>query len=226
MKKVEANKYKVLKEQRKDIFNLFRKALFNLLPENKDWAAPVAETGLKYGMIGDMLLTYYNHPEIHSELMDKIAETVKKLSAEIELMHPKQNRAAYEKDRIEFQRTFLTLDLVNSKQPNVMKYEIDSALKNLDTNSEVQKVVYLPFKNFENKILLRKAQTQSEFSAHRKKIDINININEKLNLEDIYQIDEFTENKDEQQIKLGSNMPKRLITDIRPVITIVDTINE
>lgn len=154
MKKVEANKYKALKEQRKDIFNLFRKALFNLLPENKDWAAPVAETGLKYGMIGDMLLTYYNHPEIHSELMDKIAETVKKLSAEIELMHPKQNRAAYEKDRIEFQRTFLTLDLVNSKQPNVMKYEIDSALKNLDTNSEVQKVVSSKEKEAFKKMLI------------------------------------------------------------------------
>lgn len=154
MKKVEANKYKALKEQRKDIFNLFRKALFNLLPENKDWAAPVAETGLKYGMIGDMLLTYYNHPEIHSELMDKIAETVKKLSAEIELMHPKQNRAAYEKDRIEFQRTFLTLDLVNSKQPNVMKHEIDSALKNLDTNSEVQKVISSKEKEAFKKMLI------------------------------------------------------------------------
>lgn len=154
MKKVEANKYKVLKKQRKDVFNLFRKALFNLLPEDKDWAAPVAETGLKYGTIGDMLLTYYNHPEIHSEFMDKIVETVKKSSAEIELIHPKQNRAAYEKDRIEFQRTFLTLDLVNSKQLNVTKHDIDSALKNLDTNLEVQKVVSSKEKEAFKKMLI------------------------------------------------------------------------
>lgn len=141
MKKVEVNKYKVLKEQRKDLFNLFRKNLFKLLPEDRDWAVPVAETALKYGTIADMILVYYNHPEIHSEAMDKIVENVKKLSAEIELMHPKQNRAAYEKDRVEFQRTFLTLDLVNSKQLNVKKRDIDSALENLDTNSEIQKVV-------------------------------------------------------------------------------------
>lgn len=154
MKKVQLNKYKLLKEQRKDVFNLFRKALFNLLPENKDWAAPVAETGLKYGMIGDMLLTYYNHPEIHSKSLDNMLNTIKRLSAEIELMHPKQNRAAYEKDRIEFQRTFLTLDLVNSKQLNVMKHEIDSALKNLDTNPEVQKVISSKEKEAFKKMLI------------------------------------------------------------------------
>ena len=79
-------------------------------------------------------------------------------------------------------------DIINK---NHLKLVFELEEKNLEIN--------LPFKNFENKILLRKAQTQSEFSAHRKKIDINININEKLNLEDIYQIDEFTENKDEQQ---------------------------
>ena len=79
-------------------------------------------------------------------------------------------------------------DIINK---NHLKLVFEFEEKNLEIN--------LPFKNFQNKILLRKSQTQSEFSAHPKKIDINININEKLNLEDIYQIDEFTENKDEQQ---------------------------
>ena len=79
-------------------------------------------------------------------------------------------------------------DIINK---NHLKLVFEFEEKNLEIN--------LPYKNFENKILLRKAQTQNEFSVHRKNVDINININENLNLEDIYKIDEFTENKNEQQ---------------------------
>ena len=91
------------------------------------------------------------------------------------------------------------VDLFEAKKVQVKNIINKNHLKLVFEFEEKNLEINLPYKNFENKILLRKAQTQNEFSAHRKKIDINININEKLNLEDIYQIDEFTENKDEQQ---------------------------
>lgn len=132
MKKVEPNAYKMLKQERKELFYKF----MNYMNENYKghFGESLPSIVLMYGPIAIYMYYYGIHPEIHTSEMDAIVDKIKDVSVDIEIMHPKENRVKKAYETANYDRTIDVAALLLHGKSEVSAEEVKRALQDVENN--------------------------------------------------------------------------------------------
>lgn len=138
MKKVINNKYKELKQQRDNLFSTF-KQIMDIEYKKGNLQDNVSSIAIQYGIIAEYIFNYYLNPQIQTTVLDKAVETIKDLSAKIELMHPKKDMKRYMKNNLKFYDALLVMDGIRAGSKNIDKTTIVATKKEFLSNPLLQK---------------------------------------------------------------------------------------